>query len=74
MVGAQASGENGGADTWSPIRNLFTTIPPVLAAMNDQTGMKGPNWLIRQPDAQVSEPEILESKERAMSNSTTSTY
>ena len=70
MVGAQAGGENGGADTWSPIRNLFTTIPPVLAAMNDQTGMKGPNWMIQQPDAQT---ELLDSKERALSNSTTST-
>jgi hypothetical protein len=74
LIGAQAGGENAGADTWSPIRTLFTSLPPVLAALNDQTGMKAPGWMMNQPDAQVAEPEMLESKERALSNSTASSF
>jgi flotillin len=68
ISGAQAGGENGGADTWSPIRNMFTTVPPVLAALQDQTGMTAPTWMIKQPASS------LMSTEPTMSDSTTASH
>lgn len=70
-IGAQTGGENGGADTWSPIRNLFTTIPPVLAAMQGTTGMKAPGWFMGQPE--VPQHETLEKLEDAKERASTST-
>jgi hypothetical protein len=48
---------------------MFTTIPPVLAALQDQTGMSAPNWMIKQPES----AEMVLSKERTLSNSTVTT-
>lgn len=71
-IGAQAGGENGGADTWSPIRNLFTTIPPVLAAMQGTTGMKAPSWFMGQTEVPQHETveKLEDAKKLALSNST----
>ena len=67
--GAAQGGENAGADTWSPIRNMFTTIPPVLAALQDQTGMTAPSWMIKQPESS----EVVVGGERSLSTSSTTT-
>ena len=40
------TGENaGGSDPTAPIRNILQTLPPLLSTIDDQTGLKPPNWL-----------------------------
>jgi hypothetical protein len=67
ILGSQATGDNAGAETWSPIRNLFMTLPPVLAAVQDQTGMTAPSWMIKQPESS----DMMLSKGHSLSDSTT---
>lgn len=40
------TGENAsGSDSTAPIRNILQTLPPLLSTIDDQTGIKPPNWL-----------------------------
>jgi len=43
------SGAEGAADSMAPIRNLFTSLPPMLDAVQGQAGMKMPDWLPKMP-------------------------
>ena len=38
-------GEQGAADAMAPMRNLFTSLPPMLEALGTQTDVKMPSWL-----------------------------
>jgi flotillin len=38
------------ADAGAPIRNLFQTLPPLLGTIQDQTGMRPPNWFAQMPE------------------------
>jgi hypothetical protein len=49
LLGAKGD-EGTSSDILSPIRNIFTTLPPLLSAVQDQTGITAPNWMMNQPD------------------------
>ena len=36
------------SDAMSPLRNLFTSIPPMLDAVQTQTGVRMPSWMPQQ--------------------------
>ncbi len=41
----------GAADAMAPLENLFTSLPPMLDAVQSQTGMKLPSWMPQNPAA-----------------------
>lgn len=45
-----------GMDAAAPIRNLFQALPPMLETINDQTGIKPPQWLARMGSEQQDLP------------------
>ena len=42
------TGASGESDAMSPLRNLFTSIPPMLDAVQTQTGVRMPSWMPQQ--------------------------
>ncbi|KAL8828975.1 MAG: hypothetical protein Q9191_002279 [Dirinaria sp. TL-2023a] len=47
------TGENaGGSDSAAPIRNILQALPPLLSTIDDQTGIKPPNWLAQMQSQQ----------------------
>ena len=65
-----AQGGDGAADPTAPIRNLFQTLPPLFTTINDQTGMKPPNWFMQMPqgDERPAEPKINDIKANKLTN------
>ncbi|BDA45928.1 Flotillin-like protein 2 [Coccomyxa sp. Obi] len=43
-----SGGAEGAADAMAPLKNLFTSLPPMLDAVQSQTGMKLPSWMPQQ--------------------------
>ena len=41
------AGGEGGADAMAPLRNIFTSLPPMLDALGTQTNVQLPSWLPR---------------------------
>jgi flotillin len=41
-------GAENAADAMAPLKNLFTSLPPMLEAVQEQTGMKLPSWMPQQ--------------------------
>ncbi|KAF8418419.1 hypothetical protein EV426DRAFT_319388 [Tirmania nivea] len=48
-TGGNGEGSSAG-DPMAPIRGLFTGLPPMLAAVHEQTGMAPPAWLMQMPN------------------------
>jgi flotillin len=62
-----AKGDEGASsDILSPIRNIFTTLPPLLSAVQDQTGITAPSWMMNQPDAAAAGAGVDLQKLKAM--------
>ncbi|KAB8346080.1 hypothetical protein FH972_023131 [Carpinus fangiana] len=65
------NGGEGGADPTATMRNLFQNLPPLLGTIQDQTGMKPPNWMMQMPqDGQVSGSEADAARKKGLSNGT----
>jgi flotillin len=48
---------DGAADAMAPLRNLFTSLPPMLDVVQSQTGIKLPGWMPQAPpDASAAQP------------------
>ena len=47
--------EGAAGDSTAPIRNLLTSLPPLLSTINEQTGIQPPSWLARMPEPQGTE-------------------
>lgn len=47
-IWSTGNGDNAG-DAMAPLKNLFTSLPPMLDAVQSQTGMKMPNWMPQHP-------------------------
>ncbi|THW64728.1 flotillin domain protein [Aureobasidium pullulans] len=41
--------QDGGADSFAPIRNIMQSLPPLFSTIQDQTGMMPPAWLAQMP-------------------------
>ena len=39
-------------DASAPIRNIMTSLPPLLSTINEQTGIAPPSWLMQMPQQQ----------------------
>ncbi|KAF3923247.1 Flotillin-1 [Orbilia brochopaga] len=55
-----ASGEGGAGDPTAAIRNIFQTLPPLFSTIEDQTGIRPPNWIANVPQtngAALGEPK-----------------
>lgn len=62
------SGEGSSAgDPMAPIRGLFTGLPPMLAAVHEQTGMAPPAWMMQMPNRE--EGAMVKGKGTAVSAS-----
>lgn len=48
-TGGGGEGSSAG-DPMAPIRGLFTGLPPMLAAVHEQTGMAPPAWMMQMPN------------------------
>lgn len=46
---SSADSANHSADLTAPIRNLFQSLPPLFSTIQDQTGIRPPNWLAQVP-------------------------
>ena len=40
-----AGGDGTSSDPYAAVRNLFTSLPPMLDAVQNQTAVKLPNWM-----------------------------
>lgn len=38
-----------GVDPFAAIRNIMTSLPPLLSTINEQTGIAPPSWLMQMP-------------------------
>lgn len=47
--GGNGEGSSAGGDPMAPIRNIFQGLPPMLAAVHEQTGMAPPAWMVQMP-------------------------
>ncbi|KAL8743220.1 MAG: hypothetical protein Q9190_004409 [Brigantiaea leucoxantha] len=43
------TGEGSSNDSSAPVRNLMQNLPPLLATINEQTGIAPPSWLAQMP-------------------------
>ena len=43
------TGEGSSSDSSAPVRNLMQNLPPLLATINEQTGIAPPSWLAQMP-------------------------
>ena len=46
------SGNRNGMDPSASIRNIMTSLPPLLSTINEQTGITPPSWLMQMPQQQ----------------------
>lgn len=46
------NGNGGAMDALAPIRNIMTSLPPLLSTINEQTGISPPSWLMQMPQQQ----------------------
>lgn len=44
------TGNDSGADAMAPIRDLMRCLPPILSTIQDQTGIKPPQWVAQMPE------------------------
>ncbi|EWC46561.1 hypothetical protein DRE_04284 [Drechslerella stenobrocha 248] len=44
-----AGGEGGAGDPAAAIRNIFQALPPLFSTIEDQTGIRPPNWIAQVP-------------------------
>ena len=51
-INVWTTGNQEGADSMAPVRNLFQSLPPLLSTIQDQTGMQPPQWLAQMPQQQ----------------------
>lgn len=51
-TGGGGAGE-GASDPMASIRNIFQGLPPMLAAVHEQTGMAPPSWMVQMPQPQL---------------------
>jgi flotillin len=49
-TGDQSSGS--GMDPSASIRNIMTSLPPLLSTINEQTGITPPSWLMQMPQSE----------------------
>ena len=42
---------NSACDSGMPIRSIMQNLPPLLSTIQDQTGIRPPEWLMQMPDA-----------------------
>jgi len=54
-TGPASSG--GSADPMAPIKNLFQGLPSMLAAVQDQTGITPPSWMLQMPKVPIVDHE-----------------
>lgn len=47
--GGGEGSSTGAGDPMAPIRNIFQGLPPMLAAVHEQTGMAPPSWMVQMP-------------------------
>ncbi len=43
--GAGGGGVNGGSDVYGPLKQLFSSLPPMLDAVSQQTNIQLPGWM-----------------------------
>lgn len=48
-TGPSSSSSDGNPDPTAPIRNLFQSLPPLFSTIQDQTGIRPPNWVAQLP-------------------------
>lgn len=46
------NGSGSTMDASAPIRNIMTSLPPLLSTINEQTGIAPPSWLMQMPQQQ----------------------
>ena len=46
------NGSGNAMDASAPIRNIMTSLPPLLSTINEQTGIAPPSWLMQMPQQQ----------------------
>ncbi|MCV5926491.1 hypothetical protein OFO11_31860, partial [Escherichia coli] len=44
------TGAQQGNDASKPFRDIFTALPPLLTTIQEQTGIKPPQWLAQMPE------------------------
>ncbi|TKA70444.1 hypothetical protein B0A49_06376 [Cryomyces minteri] len=58
-----------GADPTAPIRDLFQSLPPLLATIQEQTGTSPPSWLAQTPAQEESGfPDSKAAQKRGLTN------
>ncbi|KAF2417520.1 flotillin domain-containing protein [Tothia fuscella] len=62
------TGAGGGAGAMDPIKNLMTSLPPLLSTIHDQTGMQPPAWLMQMPNGEQNSAMVT--KDSKMTNGT----
>ncbi|CAL5221082.1 g3209 [Coccomyxa viridis] len=50
------NGDGPSADSMAPLRNLFTTLPPLMDAVGSQAGMRMPSWAPQMPIEDQAKP------------------
>ncbi|KAF2227714.1 hypothetical protein BDZ85DRAFT_6536 [Elsinoe ampelina] len=58
------TGSEGGADSMAPIRDLVRCLPPMLSTVQEQTGIRPPQWFAQMPEAQPEPPTTKEKAEK----------
>ncbi|PNS14292.1 hypothetical protein CAC42_6805 [Sphaceloma murrayae] len=46
------TGNDSGADSMAPIRDLVRCLPPMLSTVQEQTGIRPPQWFAQMPEAE----------------------
>ncbi|KAF8464480.1 hypothetical protein BDZ91DRAFT_795719 [Kalaharituber pfeilii] len=68
-TGPAGSVDGGLADPMAPIRNIFQSLPPMLSAVQEQTGITPPTWMMQMPQQKGSDGNLaLEAAESANGN------
>lgn len=69
-INVWTTGNQEGADSMAPIRNLFQSMPPLFSTIQDQTGMQPPAWLAQMPQrhGDMSAEEKAAAKQMALVN------